>query len=273
MVMFYRTNNKPIKDAGVTMSLLTPLYTVYEWYLSRNLRQENMPRHVALIMDGNRRYSKIQGDMNSIEGHKRGVSTLEKVLDWCIDLGIEIVTVYAFSIENFKRSPEEVKGLMELFKHNFETIGQNKRIHQNNVKLRAVGKLELLPDDVREAIRKAEESTSKYNKRQVNIAIGYDGRLEIVDAIKKIANQVKDGKLDPDEIDENIVNENLYTAGLVDPNLIIRTSGEERLSGFLLWQSSYSELYFCDSLWPQLRKVDFLRAIRDYQNRERRFGV
>ena len=255
------------------MSPLKPLYAVYEWYLSRNLRTENMPRHVAIIMDGNRRYSRIQGDMDLIEGHKRGVSTLEKVLDWCVDLGIEIVTVYAFSIENFKRPSNEVKGLMQLFKHNFETISQNKRIHENEVKLRAVGKLELLPNDVREAIRSAEESTSKYNKRQVNIAIGYDGRLEIVDAIQKIADQVQEGKLQPEDIDEKVVNENLYTAGLADPNLIIRTSGEERLSGFLLWQSSYSELYFCDSLWPQLRKVDFLRALRDYQQRERRFGI
>ena len=255
------------------MSPLKPLYAAYEWYISRNLRSENMPRHVAIIMDGNRRFSRIQGDIDPIEGHKRGVSTLEKVLDWCVDLGIEIVTIYAFSIENFKRPPDEVKGLMKLFKHNFETIGQNKRIHKNEVKLRAVGKLELLPDDVREAIRIAEESTSKYNKRQVNIAIGYDGRLEIVDAIKKIADQVKDGKIELEDIDEKVVNENLYTAGLADPNLIIRTSGEERLSGFLLWQSSYSELYFCDSLWPQLRKVDFLRALRDYKHRERRFGI
>lgn len=255
------------------MSLLKPLYSAYEWYISRNLHEENLPRHVALIMDGNRRYSKIQGDMDPIEGHKRGVNTLEKVLDWCIDLGIEIVTIYAFSIENFKRSPKEVEGLMKLFKYNFESITQNKRIHKNEVKLRAVGKLELLPEDVREAIRKAEESTSKYSKRQVNIAIGYDGRLEIVDAMKKIADQVKAGKISPEDIDETVVNDNLYTAGLADPNLIIRTSGEERLSGFLLWQSSYSELYFCDSLWPELRKVDFLRALRSYQQRERRFGV
>ena len=257
----------------VKMSPLKPLYAIYEWYISRNLRTENMPRHVAIIMDGNRRYSKIQGDMDPIEGHKHGVDTLEKVLDWCVDLGIEIVTVYAFSIDNFKRPPNEVKGLMQLFKQNFETIAQNRRIHENEVKLRAVGKLELLPDDVREAIKVAEDSTRNYNKRQVNIAIGYDGRLEIVDAIKKIADKVKNGTLDPEEIDEVVVNENLYTAGLVDPNLIIRTSGEERLSGFLLWQSSYSELYFCDSLWPQLRKVDFLRAVRSYQQRERRFGV
>lgn len=255
------------------MKFLKPLYAVYEWYISRNLHHENMPRHVAIIMDGNRRFSKIQGNIDPIEGHKRGVSTLERVLDWCVDLGIEIVTVYAFSIENFKRPPNEVKGLMKLFKENFLSIAQNEKIHKNEVRMKAVGQLELLPDDVRDAIKLAEESTSKYNKRQVNIAIGYDGRLEIVDAIKKIANDVKSGKLNPEDIDEKIVNENLYTAGLADPNLIIRTSGEERLSGFLLWQSSYSELYFCDSLWPNLRKVDFLRALRSYQQRERRFGV
>lgn len=255
------------------MSPLKPLYAVYEWYISRNLRSENMPKHVAIIMDGNRRFSKIQGNIDNIEGHKRGINTLEQVLDWCLDLGIEILTVYAFSIENFKRPKNEVEGLMALFKENFGSIALNKKIHKNKVRMKAVGKLELLPDDVREAIKIAEDSTSKYNDRLVNIAIGYDGRLEIVDAMKKIAKDVKNGKYKPEDIDERLVNENLYTAGLVDPNLIIRTSGEERLSGFLLWQSSYSELYFCDSLWPQLRKVDFLRALRSYQQRERRFGV
>ncbi len=232
-----------------------------------------MPKHVAIIMDGNRRFSKIQGNMDAVDGHKKGINTLESVLDWCVDLGIEIVTAYAFSTENFNRPPNEVKGLMNLFKENFEGIARNKKIHNNEVRVKAVGKLELLPDDVREAIRIAEESTANYNKRLVNIAIGYDGRMEIVDAIKKIVNEVENGKIRPEDIDENLVNKNLYTAGMEDPNLIIRTSGEERLSGFLLWQSSYSELYFCDSLWPQLRKVDFLRAVRSYQQRERRFGV
>ncbi len=252
---------------------LKPIYRIYEWYISRNLTQENMPKHVAIIMDGNRRFSKIQGNIKIIEGHKKGIATLERVLDWCVDLGIEIVTAYAFSTENFNRSPDEVKGLMKLFQENFEAIAQNKKIHQNEVQVKAVGKLELLPENVRKAIKIAEESTSSYKKRRVNIAIGYDGRLEIIDAIQKIAQKVKDGKLSIESINEDMVNDNLYTAGLEDPNLIIRTSGEERLSGFLLWQSSYSELYFCDSLWPQLRKVDFLRALRSYQQRERRFGV
>jgi len=255
------------------MQILKPVYRVYEWYISRNLNSENMPRHIAIIMDGNRRYSKIMGNMEAIEGHRRGVSTLEKVLDWSIEMGIEIVTAYAFSTENFKRPPKEVEGLMKLFQKEFEGIAKNPKIHKNEVRIKAVGNLELLPENVREAIRIAEESTASYNKRLVNIAIGYDGRMEIIDAIKKISKDVKEGKLDLHEINEDCVDKNLYTAGLEDPNLIIRTSGEERLSGFLLWQSSYSELYFCDSLWPELRKVDFLRALRSYQERERRFGI
>jgi tritrans,polycis-undecaprenyl-diphosphate synthase [geranylgeranyl-diphosphate specific] len=236
------------------------------------LEKDKMPRHVAIIMDGNRRYSKLQGNMNAIEGHKRGVDTLENVLEWCIDLGIDIVTVYAFSTENFKRSEKEVKDLMNLFVESFLSISSNKKIHKNEVKLKAVGRLDLFPEDVRYAIKDAEKSTEKYDKRLINIAMGYDGRIEIVDAFKKIAKKVQNGEINPEDINEEMINENLYTAGLEDPNLVIRTSGEERLSGFLLWQSSYSELYFTDSLWPELRKVDFLRAIRSYTQRQRRFG-
>ena len=254
------------------MNLLQPLYSVYEWYISRNLDKDKMPKHVAIIMDGNRRYSKIQGNMSTIEGHKRGVDTLENVLEWCIDLGIDIVTVYAFSTENFKRNEKEVTGLMKLFVDSFLSISTNKKIHKNEVKLQAVGRLDLFPKEVRDAIKDAEKSTEKYDKRLINIAMGYDGRVEIVDAFRKIAKEVQEGKISPEDIDENMINDNLYTAGLEDPNLVIRTSGEERLSGFLLWQSSYSELYFTDSLWPELRKVDFLRAIRSYTKRQRRFG-
>jgi len=255
------------------MEPLKPLYKIYEWYISRNLKPENMPKHIAIIMDGNRRYSKLRRNMQTIEGHKRGVDTLEKVLDWSIEFGVKIVTAYAFSTENFKRSREEVKGLMKLFQENFEKIASNPKIHKNKVKVKAVGNLNLLPQNVRNAIRVAEESTASYDKRIINIAIGYDGRIEIIDAIKKISNEFKEGKINLEDINEDLVNKNLYTAGLEDPNLIIRTSGEERMSGFLLWQSSYSELYFCDSLWPELRKVDFLRALRSYQERERRFGI
>ena len=253
------------------MILLQPLYSLYEWYITRNLEADKMPNHVAIIMDGNRRYSKIQGNMDPIEGHKKGVDTLENVIEWCIDLGINIVTVYAFSTENFNRDKKEVEGLMDLFVQSFLNISTNKKIHKNKIRLNAVGKLELFPKKVRDAIDTAEEATKDYNERMINIAMGYDGRVEIVDAFKKIAREVQKGNIEPDEINEKMINDNLYT-GLEDPNLVIRTSGEERLSGFLLWQSSYSELYFTDSLWPQLRKVDFLRAIRSYTQRQRRFG-
>ena len=249
------------------------LYRLYEWYITRDLKPEKMPKHVAIIMDGNRRYSKLQGNMDVVKGHEIGVDTLEKVLDWSIELGIEIITAYAFSTENFNRPEHEVEGLMNLFVVNFKRLVSHEKIHKNEVKVKVVGRTELLPESVRQAISEAEEATAHYNKRLFNIAIGYDGRLEIIDSFKKIIQDVQDGKITIDDVDEELVSKNLYTAGLDDPNLIIRTSGEERLSGFLLWQSSYSELYFCETLWPELRKVDFIRAIRSYQERDRRFGA
>ena len=249
------------------------LYRLYEWYISRNLKPDKMPKHVAIIMDGNRRYSKLQGNIDVVKGHEIGVDTLEKVLDWSIELGIEIITVYAFSTENFNRPQHEVEGLMNLFVKNFKRLVTHEKIHKNEVRVKVVGKTDLIPENVREAIKEAEDATAHYDKRLFNIAIGYDGRLEIIDSFKKIIQQVQDGEITIDDVDEDLVSKNLYTEGLADPNLIIRTSGEERLSGFLLWQSSYSELYFCETLWPELRKVDFIRAIRSYQERERRFGV
>ena len=249
------------------------LYRIYEWYISRGLIPEKMPKHVAIIMDGNRRYSKIQGNIDVVKGHEVGVDTLEKVLDWSIELGIEIITAYAFSTENFNRPQHEVEGLMNLFVINFKRLVNHEKIHKNEVKVKVVGRTELLPDNVKEAIHEAEEATKHYNKRFFNLAIGYDGRLEIIDSFKKIIEEVQAGNISIDDVDEELVSKNLYTAGLDDPNLIIRTSGEERLSGFLLWQSSYSELYFCETLWPELRKVDFIRAIRSYQARDRRFGA
>ncbi len=249
------------------------LYRLYEWYITRDLKPEKMPKHVAIIMDGNRRYSKLQGNIDVVKGHEIGVDTLEKVLDWSIELGIEIITVYAFSTENFNRPEHEVEGLMNLFVKNFKRLVDHEKIHKNEVRVKVVGRTELIPESVREAIKEAEDATAHYDKRLFNIAIGYDGRLEIIDSFKKIIADVQDGKITIDDVDEDLVSKNLYTEGLADPNLIIRTSGEERLSGFLLWQSSYSELYFCETLWPELRKVDFIRAIRSYQERERRFGV
>lgn len=249
------------------------LYRLYEWYITRGLVPEKMPKHVAIIMDGNRRYSKLQGNIDVVKGHEIGVDTLEKVLDWSIELGIEIITVYAFSTENFNRPQHEVEGLMRLFVKNFKRLVDHEKIHRNEVRVKVVGRTELIPEDVRAAIKEAEDATAHYEKRLFNIAIGYDGRLEIIDSFKKIIKQVQAGEITIDDVDEDLVSQNLYTGGLDDPNLIIRTSGEERLSGFLLWQSSYSELYFCETLWPELRKVDFIRAIRSYQARDRRFGT
>ena len=249
------------------------IYRLYDWYISRDLDPNKMPKHVAIIMDGNRRFAKLQGNIDVIKGHELGVDTLENVLDWSIELGIEIITVYAFSTENFNRPQNDVEGLMRLFVINFKRLVDHEKIHKNEVRVKVVGRTELLPDDVKEAIDEAEEATKNYNKRFLNLAIGYDGRLEIIDSFKKIIKDVQEGKITVDDVDEELVSKNLYTEGIDDPNLIIRTSGEERLSGFLLWQSSYSELYFCETLWPELRKVDFLRAIRSYQARERRFGV
>ena len=206
------------------------LYKIYEKRLLNELDPARMPKHVAIIMDGNRRYTRVQGNMEVTRGHELGVDTLEKVLDWSIDLGIEIVTAYAFSTENFNRSEKEVKGLMDLFVKNFKRIVNHEKIHRNKVRVKVVGRLELLPDDVREAIQEAEDATKDYHDRLFNLAIGYDGRLEIVDAVKKIYKKIEAGELSIDDVDEKLINDNLYTEGLADPNLIIRTSGEERLS-------------------------------------------
>ena len=196
------------------------LYKIYEKRLLNELDPARMPKHVAIIMDGNRRYTRVQGNMEVTRGHELGVDTLEKVLDWSIDLGIEIVTAYAFSTENFNRSEKEVKGLMDLFVKNFKRIVNHEKIHRNKVRVKVVGRIDLLPDDVKEAIKEAEDATKDYHDRLFNLAIGYDGRLEIVDAVKKIYQKIEAGELSIDDVDEKLINDNLYTEGLADPNLI-----------------------------------------------------
>jgi tritrans,polycis-undecaprenyl-diphosphate synthase [geranylgeranyl-diphosphate specific] len=230
-----------------------------------------MPQHIGLILDGNRRFGKFLG-LTDFEAHESGAYKLEEVLDWCWKLGIRIVTVYAFSAENFKRSEEEIKELMLMFEERFRQVAEEERVHKHKIRIRAIGKTELLPEEVREAIATAEKATEDYDDYQLNIAVGYGGRMEIVEACKKIAKGVEKGSLRPHDVDEDLIRSNLYTNGIPDPDLIVRTSGEERLSGFLLWQSAYSELYFCESYWPEFREIDFLRAIRTFQRRERRFG-
>jgi len=246
-------------------------YQTYEKRLLKEVHENEIPHHIAIIMDGNRRFAREFG-LSPIEGHVRGKDKLEEVMEWCLELGIKILTVYAFSTENLNREPSEVDYLLSMFEENFYKLGDDERIHKHGIKLTVLGQKELLPEKVRKAIEYAELKSASYSNYYYNIAIAYGSRQEIIEAIKNIAQEVRDGKLRIDQIDENLVSKFLYTADFPDPDLILRTSGEERISNFLLWQIAYSELYFTDVYWPGFRKVDFLRAIRSYQLRQRRFG-
>ncbi len=238
---------------------------------SEVVRSSNVPKHVAIILDGNRRFAEEKG-VSRLEGHIFGAKKLEEVVGWCQEVGIKHITVYAFSTDNFKRTSEEVDTLMDLFSKKFIEVARDPRVHKYRIKVNAIGDLVSLPERVKRAIDKAQEATKTYDGYTLNIAVGYGGRSELAEAVRKICGLIELGELRPKDIDETIISNNLYTAGLPDPDLIIRTSGEERLSGFLLWQSAYSELYFCEANWPSFSKIDFLRAIRTYQGRKRRFG-
>jgi len=240
--------------------------------LLQEVRRERIPQHLGIIMDGNRRFAEALGE-SPIKGHEYGRDTLENVLDWCLEVGVKHLTVYAFSTENFNRNPVEVKRLMDLFEENFLKMSKDDRVHKNKIHIRAIGQIDKLPRRVRESIEVAQKATADYDGYFYTIAVAYGGRQEILDAIRAIATDVKAGKLRPSEIDERLVSKYLYTAHLPDPDLILRTSGEERISNFLLWQIAYSELYFTDVYWPGFRKLDFLRALRTYQQRQRRYGT
>jgi tritrans,polycis-undecaprenyl-diphosphate synthase [geranylgeranyl-diphosphate specific] len=207
-------------------------------------------------------------------GHRFGASKVENLLDWCLDLDTKSITLYAFSTENFQRPPEEIEQIMEIAGQKLHQILTDERIHRNRIRVKVIGRVGLLPKRVQEIILQAEEATKDYDEHFLNIAFAYGGRAEIVDATRKIAEKIEKGELKPDAIDEQMFASHLYTAHLPkqDPDIIIRTSGEERLSGFLLWQSAYSELFFLDVYWPDFRRIDLLRAVRTYQNRKRRFG-
>ncbi|HRR67157.1 MAG TPA: polyprenyl diphosphate synthase, partial [Methanomassiliicoccales archaeon] len=197
---------------------------------------------------------------------------LEEVMEWCQEMGIRVLTVFAFSTENLQRDEGEVQCLMDLFEESFLRLAEDERIHENRIRVTVLGQRELLPERVIRAIEVAEGRTRDYDQYFYNIAIAYGSRQEMIMAIKRIAAKVKEGELAVDDIDEKVVSSFLYTADFKDPDLVLRTSGEERVSNFLLWQLAYSELYFTDVYWPGFRKVDFLRAIRTYQARQRRFG-
>jgi tritrans,polycis-undecaprenyl-diphosphate synthase [geranylgeranyl-diphosphate specific] len=249
------------------------VYKLYEKWLTNQVKNGQMPEHIAVILDGNRRWA-IERSLPPFEGHKYGAKKAEEFLEWCLDFGVRTVTAYIFSTENFHRSSEEVNRILTLIDEQVKRLLNEKRLHENEVRVKAIGRLSLLPPALRESLKKLEDATKNYDKHYLNIAVAYGGRAEIVDAVKKIAGEVRENKLSPDQIDENLFGGYLYTAYLPNPypDLIIRTSGEERLSGFLLWQSAYSELCFLDVFWPDFRKIDFLRAIRTYQLRKRKFG-
>jgi len=248
-------------------------YKLYEKWLQYQVKNGNRPEHIAIILDGNRRWASMQSFSPWI-GHHIGARKVEELLNWCLDLKVKSITLYAFSTENFQRPPDEVEQIMQIAEEKLRQILTDERIHKNRVRVKVIGRLGLLPKSLQQLIWETEEATKSYDQHFLNVALAYGGRAEIVDATKKIAQKIETGELKLDAIDEQVFENHLYTAYLPkqDPDLIIRTSGEERLSGFLLWQSAYSELLFLDVYWPEFRRIDLLRAVRTYQRRKRRFG-
>ncbi len=252
-------------------------YKLYEKWLWQQIKNGVKPEHIAIILDGNRRWASEQEDspwLSDKWGHKQGADTVEQLLDWCSMIDVKNVTLYTFSTENFARQSEEVAKIMQLAEERFKKLLTDERVHGNKVHVKVIGRVNLLPPSLQQAIADVEKATKNYSNYFWNFAFAYGGRAEIVDAAKKIAQQVKDNELEVDDISESTFEKNLYTAHMTkqDPDMIIRTSGEERLSGFLLWQAAYSELLFLDVYWPDFRLIDLLRAIRTYQHRRRRFG-
>jgi tritrans,polycis-undecaprenyl-diphosphate synthase [geranylgeranyl-diphosphate specific] len=249
------------------------LYSIYERRLESQILNDPVPNHIAIILDGNRRWAKYHfAAINS--GHFFGADKAEELLNWIHDLGIRITTLYVLSTENLDRKDEELDNIYKLLHIKLEKLYRDSRIHKRQMKIKAIGNVMLLPRSLQEVLTKLEEVTSDYNSMFLNIAIAYGGQKEVVDAVKKIVSMVKSGKINESSIDEKLIESCLYTSHLpqAEPDLILRTSGEKRLSGFLIWQSAYSELVFMDVFWPEFRKIDLMRAIRTYQCRKRRFG-
>ncbi|MGN1301221.1 MAG: isoprenyl transferase [Clostridia bacterium] len=230
---------------------------------------QNLPKHIAIIMDGNRRWAKNNG-LSTKEGHKAGSKNLENIARFCNKIGIKYLTVYAFSTENWKRSQAEVSALMFILKANLDAM--LRRMDTENIRIRVIGEKENIPEDIQPRIDKLVEKTRNNTGLTLNIAFNYGGRAELVHATKMIAEKVKNGELSLEDINENTISENIYTAGQPDPDLMIRTSRELRTSNFLPWQLTYTEFYFPDKHWPEFSEEDLLEAIKVYQGRNRRFG-
>ncbi len=233
------------------------------------LKKNYIPHHVAVIMDGNGRWAELHGN-DRIFGHRQGVDAVRSVVEGAGEAGIEYLTLYAFSTENWDRPKEEVNALMSLLVN--AIIQETKNLNEKNVKMLAIGDLASLPDDVQSKLDEAIQSTSSNTGLNLVLALSYSGRWELVEAVKKIVRETKNGELTENQITECLISNHLSTAGIPDPELLIRTSGEYRISNFLLWQIAYSEFYFTPLLWPDFRKENLFEAIADFQCRERRFG-
>ena len=235
-----------------------------------NFDKNNMPKHIAIIMDGNRRWAKAKGKPASF-GHKEGAKTLEKIVRYANKIGLEYITVYAFSTENWKRTEDEVKALMLLLQNYLDDY--SKRADTENIRVKILGDISALSEGMQKSIINCMERTKDNTGVTFNIALNYGGRNEILKAVKEIAKKVKDGEIDVDDIEEETISEHLYTKNEPDPDLVIRTSGELRLSNFLTWQSVYSELLFVQKNWPDFEEEDLDKAIVEYQKRTRKFGA
>lgn len=240
-----------------------------EKYLMQNINFEQLPNHIAIIMDGNGRWAQRRG-MPRVYGHREGVESLREIVKVCNELKVPALTVYAFSTENWKRPQDEVNALMNLLvEYIYKEIDE---LDENKVQIRAIGRLHKLPEKCREAVTYARERTADNDGLIFNLALNYGGRSELVDATRLICKKVSNGQISFEDIDEQLLSSHLYTAGLPDPDLLIRPSGDYRISNFLLWQLAYTEFWHTDVMWPDFRRVNLLQAIYDYQNRERRFG-
>jgi undecaprenyl diphosphate synthase len=230
---------------------------------------KNLPRHVAIIMDGNGRWARERG-LPRIEGHRRGAESVRQVVRACGELGIDHLTLYAFSIENWNRPKAEVMALMRLLE--FYLKQEIAELNKNNVRLAAIGRIHELPQSAQLQLEKSIDALKKNTGLTLVLALSYGGRAEIVDAMRSIAREVKAGRIDVADVDEKVISRHLYTRAIPDPDLLIRTSGEMRVSNFLLWQISYAEIYVTDTLWPDFGKAELLKALEDYSKRHRRFG-
>jgi len=232
-----------------------------------------MPNHVAIILDGNRRWAKRNLTIQE-KGHFKGADAVENLLDWCEEFDIKIITLYVLSSENLERKNEELDYLYDLIHQRLEKLYNDPRIHKNKMRVKAIGTIGLLPESIKDVLKRLDSTTKDYDNHFLNIAIAYGGQNELVDAVKKIGTKIKNGELNTEEINKEVIESNLYTSHLPQssPDMILRTSGEKRMSGFLLWQSAYSELVFLDIFWPEFRKIDLMRAIRTFQKRKRRVG-